>query len=336
MARPRPLRRVPFAAAAVAVALVPALALADAAPSAPVSLRATVPAKAGPPTLVGASGQIYAPSGALRWQRVGAGGVAVDVLGAVRGGDGRLFAIGARTPLFVQRDGVWFAAPLANRGPVRAAPEVGAAAIDRHVYVLGEGGWRRTISARSPITALWGASRTRLYAATADGVLARTDGRRWHTLKNPLPADDPIVKLVGVPGRSLYALSAGGGILEVGGAAAVPLALPEPLAGLEVHAAGAVDGAVYLAGTAGTAERRGVLVRAEGRTLSLVDELFPLEEGDRYALIFAADGRVAIGSAAGRVRARDQEGGWVDGSIDGAPPSPPPEAGPDAAPARQR
>lgn len=307
---------------------------AEPAPSAPVSVTAALPTAEGV-VLIGSSGQIYEPSGPLAWKRRGAGGVAVDVLGALHAGD-TLYAAGERTPLFARQGEAWFASPLPNGGPVAVSTGAPAVAVGRHLYTPEGGQWRRLISARSPIVALWAGPRTS-YVATERGDLARADGRRWRTLRSPLPAEDPIAWFCGAAGAELYAGSRAGVVLRVEARRATALPVPDDLAGLSIHSTGAVGEEVYLAGTVGDGpERRGVLVRATGKGLERVDDLWALAEGDRYAAIFGAAGAVAVASASGTVRARGADGTWQDGAIDGALPPPPAAAGAQAAPARSR
>ncbi len=113
----------------------------------PVDLVAALPpepgAGAGAAILVGRSGELYHPVAPGRWQRRGAGGVSVELRGAVRAGprSDQVLAVADETPPFRFDAGAWRAEPLTNRGAaaLSATGPLPLLVVGRHVYSLEAG-----------------------------------------------------------------------------------------------------------------------------------------------------------------------------------------------------
>lgn len=301
--------------------------------------------------LVGSSGELYhpvaaaepdasgtaaepdasAPAAAPQWQRRIAGGVSIDVAGAVRGPGGDIFVVGRRAPLFRfdPARGAWYAHPLPNRGPSEACGPGGPTCISlgRHVYVPAGARWDRLGSAGDTINAVWASTGSRVYVATRDGGLARLDAGRRTDLTHPLAEGDVIIAFAGTPGRDLYALAASGTLLEVRGSSAQAITVPEDqvteLGVLEIHTlAPRAAGGVWLIAIAGPPEnRQATLLHAEGtglvRDQSLPDDL----AGDRaVALRVDRAGAMLLVSRRGRAWVRPAGGTWTTAQVLGTLP----------------
>ncbi len=288
---------------------------------------------------VGSSGELYEPAPENRWQRRAVGGVSTDVLGAVRAGRGKVYAIGASSPIFEWDGSVWSARPLANRGTIQLSRGGGVAgfAVGRHVYLLQKGSWERAVSASRSLAALWVQSAQRIYAVTNKGELLRGNGKSWSTLKTSLGTDDAVVNLVG-GGKSVYAVSRTGAVLSLSGTSPARVELGNALSGLDIHAWGAgTDGGLLVAGTVGAGEtRRSVLISGASGKLEIADELWPLPEGDRFAVVAATGGELVVASRGGSLRIRAKDGTWREGSISPDPPARSREPDRASAPARAR
>ncbi|HTE53560.1 MAG TPA: hypothetical protein VK698_22045 [Kofleriaceae bacterium] len=334
--------------AALLLVAVPAAARAGE-PVAPIDIVAALPPRAGAgaasAVLVGRAGQIYGAVAPGRWQRRIGGGVAVDLRAAVPASSttDEVFAIGADSPPYHFQAGAWRAEPLGNRGPAALSMSgpLPALAIGRHIYTLDGAVWVRRASAAHRVTAAWAAAPGTIVLATAEGPVARWDGRRFATVRTPLPAADPIVELVGASPAALYGRARSGAWLRIDRASCARLTPVRELAGFEEHAAGpGPDGRLWLAGTlpgAGGA-RRTVLARADRDRLVLAAELPPLGAGDRVTVVLGhpPTAEVLVATRAGVVRIRDKRGTWTEGSASGALPAPPPRRGAPGAPARTR
>jgi hypothetical protein len=290
--------------------------------------------------LVGRSGELYHPvtaepdaSGAAagpRWQRQIAGGVSIDVAGAVHGPGGDTFVVGRRAPLFRfdPARGAWSAHPLPNRGPSEVCGPGGATCISlgRHVYLPAGARWDRLGSAADTINALWASTGSRVYVATRDGGLARLDGGRRTALTHPLAEGDLIVAFAGTPGRDLYALAASGTLLEVRGSSARAVTVPDDqaavLGALEVHTlAPRAAGGVWVVAVAGPPEQREtMLLHAEGASL-VRDQPAPDLAGDRaVALRIDQGGSMLLVSRRGRAWLRPAGGTFTAAEVLGTLP----------------
>ncbi len=329
--------RIAVAAATLAVLAPPLGAAAQAAPApaAPIDVVAAIPPRGGSgaaaTVLVGRAGQVYAPVAPGRWARRTGGGVAVDLRAAVRlGPTDDVFAVGEDAPAYRFSAGAWRAESLGNRGPAYLATSgpLPALVIGRHVYTLDGTAWHRRASASHRITTAWAASPTSIVLATSDGQLVRWDGRRFATIRSPLPAADPIVDLVGGAPAALYGRARTGAWVRIDRASCARLTLDRSLAGFEEHAAGpGPDGRLLLAGTVpGTGgARRAVLVRAERDRLLLAAELPPVPTGDRVAVVVGlpTTSEVLVATRNGAVRVRGKTGTWAEGLVTAALPAPP-------------
>ena len=296
--------------------------------------------------LIGRAGQLYHPLAPGRWQRRSAGGVAVELRGAVRPGprSDEVIAIGADAPLFRFRGGAWRAEPLPNRGPaaLSATGLLPVLAVGRHIYKLEGDAWRRRASASQRVSAAWAAGPTALIVATADGGLAHWNGRRFTPLRSPLPAGQSIVALLGASPAAVFGRAEAGAWIRIDRGGAAAIAPARELAGFEEHAAGlGPDGGVWLAGTLPSdgGARRPILARADGNRLVPAGDLAPLASGDRIAVVLghASTGELLVATSAGAIRLRDKKGTWTDGSASSTLPQQARRSGaPSGAPARTR
>jgi hypothetical protein len=328
----------------------PQRGLADQPSRYPVDIIAALPpgpgAGLGTAVLVGRSGQLYHAAAAGRWQRRAGGGVAIDLVAAVRTqpGSDEVIAIGADAPPFRYRAGAWRADPLANRGPALLSADgpLAVLSIGRHIYTLEDGEWKRRASAPHRVTAAWAASATELLVATADGGLARWNGRRFTPVRAPLPADESIVALVGASPAAVFGRAEGGAWIRIDRAGTALVAPAQELASFEQHAwAVGPDASLLLAGAvqASGGARRPILARADRNRLVVAGDLPALPGGDRVAVLLAhaPTGEILIATRAGAVRVRDRRGAWHEGSASGVLPAPPPRPGArSGAPARTR
>ena len=334
-----------LAVAAAAVALIAGAAGARAQPAGfPIEIVAAVAPEGGKgaPVLVGRSGQLYAPGADRVWRRKNAGGVARDVVAALRSPTrpGEVFAAGDQAPLFRFTGAAWKADLVGNRGAVSLSRggSVPALAVGRHVYTLEKDAWVRRTSAAKVVTAVWAASPTAILVATSDGGLARWDGKRLAPIKTGLPAADPISLLIGGQPRQVFARSRSGRWLRISGASAAAVSIARELEAFEEHAAGiGSDGALLLAGTAGAAgARKSVLARAEQTKAVPWQDLAALADGDRFAAVFAAGGDLTVASRGGAVQIRAAAGSWSAGRVAGDLPAAPAARGRRVGPARSR
>jgi hypothetical protein len=318
--------------------------------AAPVEIVAAIPPEAGGAAgavLIGRAGQIYQPVAPGRWQRRAAGGVAIDLRAAVRARPrtDEVIAVGESTPLYRFASGAWRAEPLTNRGPAALSTTgLAALAVGRHVYTLdpATGAWQRRASAARQVTAAWAASPTYVVVATADGGIARWEGRRFAPVRSPLPAGTALAALVGASPSALYGRAGTGAWLRIDRASAALLSPARELAGFEEHASGVgPDGRLWLAGTVPATDgaRRAVLARADRDQILPAGDLAPLAPGDRLAVLVGApaSGELLVATRAGAVRMRDKKGTWSEGAASAAlPPAPTRPGAVSRAPARTR
>ena len=288
-------------------------------------------------SFVGRSGQVYIPQGQT-WKRQHVGGIAADVIGAVKTRRG-LYALSSRAPLFKRVAGVWQATPLANRGYTAFSSHgaVVAIALGRHIYQLDKSGWSRFATAARRVTALYPATKTRVYVATTRGRLRRTDGKSSTVIKNPLPTDDYVKLMLGRTGGDLYGVTKAGVILHIAGTTATVLALDPSMAGLTVHALGyGPKKAIYGVGMISAADgsKRSVIVEFKGQSVTEVAPLPALAADDRYSVVHTAkDGKLVVASFSGLVRIRAADGTWSERRVSGDAP---PASAPASPPARSR
>ncbi len=281
--------------------------------------------KSGLPTLVGKSGELYEPAADLAWQRGSAGGVSTDVLALYPSGTSDFFAVGSRAPLFRRRAGVWSAFHLGNRG--RAAVSSGPApiiAVGRHLYELTGSSWMRIASAKGKVRALFASRPNQIYLVTTRGQLY-VGRKSWRKLSIKLGADDEIRSIVGVPGKQTVALTKKNKLYLLQKKGAKLLTLGPELRGLKIHAMGVAANTVLLAGQLGSgATAKTLLVKVEKNTASAAGELWPLQPGDRFALLYEdPQNRLLVASHQGQLRLREKNGRWRNGEVDIAPPPPP-------------
>jgi hypothetical protein len=344
----RQLRAVAAAGLAAVLAGAPARALAGDPASYPVEVVAAIPppgsAGASSAILLGRSGQLYHPVAPGRWQRRTVGGVAVDLGGAVRAAGEELLAVGTHTPVFRFQGGAWRAEPMSNRGQaaLTATGPLPVLAVGRHVYTLESGAWVRRASASKRVSAAWSDGPRALVVATADGALARWNGRRFTPVRTPLASGDAIVGLVGASASALYGRGQSGAWIRIDRGGAAALTLDRDLAGFEEHTYGlGPDGRLWLAGTlpAPDGTRRAAIIRADKDRVVRGSDLPPLAPGDRLVVVMghAPSGEVLVATRAGAVRVRSRKGIWSEGSASSALPAPPaPTARRGGGPARTR
>ncbi|HWN67535.1 MAG TPA: hypothetical protein VNM90_07835 [Haliangium sp.] len=312
--------------------------------------------------LVGPGGQVYEPATPGTWQRRFGGGIGPSVVGATFAGQATLFAHGEAAPLFRLEGTVWHAQPLPNRGPCALGRgPVAALAIGRHVYTWRDSGWTRLGSVAGVVTAVWAATPTRAYAATAQGGLWRLQGGAATAVPTPARAEnDPVVLLTGPARAPLHGVTRGGAVLRIGERITLVGADPA-LAGwvaqvAAVDASGALWALGWIPASAG-APAQAVLARTQGNMLKVMETLAGLAPGERFiallldragGVLWATEsgilryrpGRAASAPAgnadAGGAAAPDSTGtGWRDGQIlDELPRSSP--AFPGRGPARAR
>jgi len=274
--------------------------------------------------LVGRSGQVYLPDEAGGWRRDRPGGVADDVVGALRGADGTLYVVAGRAPLYARVDGVWRLHSLGVRRRARASTTDGIPIVvaGRQLFTLEGDRWRRLgLAPTSRVQALWAASATRIYLALDNGSMRRRSGRTWTTLEAVMPETERVAMLTGIPGRLLVAIGDAGTIMNVGATTATPIAIPAALTGFQPTAAGS-DGHrhIYLAGpvaAAAGAAPRSMLALLDARgTLQVAGPLPALAGDDRYTVVLPGHaGAVLVASYHGVVAVRDADGAWVHRSV---------------------
>lgn len=295
-------------------------------------------------TLVGRSGQIYAPAGAGVWRRREGGGIALDVTAAVRrpGRPAEVIAVGGGwAPPFRYAAGTWRAEPLSNRGRtvMSATGPVPALAVGRHIYTWDKDAWTRRTAGPAKVTAVWAASSTSILVAGADGTLTRLDRGRSAPVRTGLPVDDPIVLLIGAAPNQVYGRTQGGAWLRIDRAGTARVTLAQELTGFDEQAAGlGPDGALWLAGSvpADAGARRTVLARADKNRILVAEALAAPADGDRYAVVWgtAATGELLVATRGGALRLRARDGTWTEGRVSGELPPAPARRG--AGPARAR
>ncbi len=279
-------------------------------------------------TLVGQSGQLFEPT-ADGWQRVAAGGVAGDVDGTARGKDGTIYVIGGRAPVYAWKDGAWQVHSLGPRYASRSHTLTGEPIIvvGRQLFAFDGDRFKRFGRVPSRVDVVWASDKSKIYIANDLGVLQRGNGRTWSAISHPLVAPEVIDRMVGVPGRALYAISDAGTILSVGTADAKPLAVPAALQGWAITAACADRRHVYLVGRATNADgtARQVVASVAAATITVEGDAPALADGDRYSLCVAdASGELLVGSWRGRVHVRaGDKSAWTERKVVTAPPPAP-------------
>ncbi len=274
--------------------------------------------------LVGRAGQLYHSDGQDLWRRTNAGGVAVDLVGAVRGPGSLVFAVSVRAPLFAHDGTSWRAESLPNRGS--AALSRGGRptlAVGRHLYHLKGTRWRRTIAARQRILSVWATANKRAYVITAKGDLMRLRGSTWRLVRHPLPADDRARWLIGAGRTERYAISLEGTILRLGATRATVVARPSGITRLDVHAVASSRSTspsargVFVAAIATSATgSRAVLLRIVRGTLTVEAPLPALADDDRYAAMRVdSKGDLLVATRRGRIRLR-RAGRWEDARVE--------------------
>ena len=269
-------------------------------------------------TLVGPSGQLYAPTEEKtpRWQRATWGGVASKVLRAVRAGK-QIYAIGNHTPIYRHSQNVWHMHSLPNRGPCTVS-QGGAAvlmAVGKHVYRLAGNNWKRIASGKETISAVWGASAKRIYAATYNGSLFRIQSRSWRKIRHSLAQGEYITVIAGPAGRPPYALTSMHQVLRIKTTSSRPLSPPKTYEGQTLRpylAAPFRKGVALIAHTG----QEPTLILATG---NLLQELFPLptlEADDHFSLLHSdIHGNLLLGTHAGAVYIRTKDGTWIQGEL---------------------
>lgn len=202
-------------------------------------------------TLVGASGQLYAPIAPGHWQRTIAGGVAAHITSAVRLRPDRVMIAGARSPLYRMVNGVWHGVRLPRRGQLLLATHGGIPilAIGRQLYRWNSDAWTKVAWTRGTPSAIWASSTERIYVALGKGAIDKWHKGRWSRIGNSLAADDTVVHFEGVPGKALYALANTGAILDVGARRASLVTRAADLNDTVPHAVDVMsDGTLWLVG----------------------------------------------------------------------------------------
>ncbi len=287
-------------------------------------LVAVLSNKGGAPTLVGKSGEMYEPTADMQWRRSGAGGVSTDVRALYRAGGG-LFAVGSRAPLFRKRAGLWSAFHLGNRGRSAVSPtRMPMISVGRHIYELTGKSWTRVASAKGAVRALYASRAKQVYLVTTKDQLY-VGYKSWRLLPIKLPKGDKIRSIFGLPGKHTLALSAQNRLylLQAKGARLLPLG--PKFRGLRIHATGIIAGKLMLAGHIGSGpKRKSILAEIGTQKLTAVSDLWPLEPGDRFALLYEdKDKRLMVASRQGQIRVQGKDGLWTNGALDVSPPAPP-------------
>lgn len=301
--------------------------------------------------LIGPSGQLYYPEEDPGiWRRQHGGGVAADVLGALRAAQGELLVAGDMTPLYRFRDGAWHFQPVATRGPVvlPGPGSVPAVAVGAQILEWQGSGFRRQASASGPITAFYAAPGGITYVAVGSQLESVRANGAAVVVHHSLPVDDPIILFAG-HGARVYAISRRGAILRLGKTVARSVARAPDVQALVPHAARvSADGTLWLIGVAAAAAatpaqsvdadvnadpgldrqplcgpptdlqaaERIVLARIQNDELVVAEVLDRLDPGDRLiALTREADGGMLTVSAAGVVRYREPGAAWINGRI---------------------
>jgi hypothetical protein len=273
--------------------------------------------------LVGSSAQIWEPDGTGTWTRRSAGGVAADVTGANLGA-GDIHVAGKATPMYRRKGGIWYAVRFGAKGrTLLASGRALAVAVDRVVFVQA-GAWKRLAVANAPIKALYVASEREAVLATAAG-LWRLRGRSFV----PVPGSPgmAVTALVGAKPGVAWALTASGGLVEVGRVArAIPVVVAgEPLAVSRIAAA--PDGSVWVIGRKAGAGGPPVLAHRTGTGFVAVATGLAAD-AEIEGLVVDRAGRVLLADAHGGVQWRDEAGTWTAAVRVDALPQPIPGKGP--------
>ena len=294
---------------------------------APAEIRAVLPgATLATSTLIGRSGQRFVPRAGGGWIREDRGGIGCDVRDAFEL-SGTLWAVCSWAPLFSNKDGVWSARPLTNRGRTRVARAGNdvVLSIGRHVYTWSGGDWKRRSSAPGRIKSLQAESPSQLFAVTTRGGLIRASGNRWRQVVDPPGRReknaDPPARVFGSTKHS-YAISEAG-VLSLIGSSLSPVKLPDGASAIDIGATAARKSGAVIAAAVITrgAKREAVLATLDGSTLSLA----PLPEAlaaARISLVFELGGELLVTSAAGRAFVRDASGAWSEKPLINELPSP--------------
>ncbi|MCP4443766.1 MAG: hypothetical protein GY811_00275 [Myxococcales bacterium] len=296
-------------------------------------LATTLRSRTGNLTLIGRSGQLYESTGDLEWQRTDTGGVSATVTAMYRSGSGKLYAVGARAPLFARKDGLWAAYPLARKGSSAASTGQRPIIALRHqLYELGTTGWRALTLAPAVVKHLWAASPTRIFLADRDGQLWSGRGAGWQRISVTLAPGEGIASLHGVPGKLAVALTTQGRLFSLGKRVARPIRSGSLGGELRIQTVGVVGGVLLAA--AQLAERS-LLLEVEAKTMKRLDDLWPLSEGDRFAIVAEHPSGILVATERGQARIGKQDHTWrnatVKAEFHGAP-----ETFPNSGPARAR
>lgn len=292
-------------------------------PPHPVDLIGAVPSAGDIPAFVGSGGQIYGPTGEGSWRRDHLGGVATTLHTAVRMGDDILGA-GDSAPLYRLSEGVWSSEAIPARGQVVLADDGNALAlaIANRVYVHDGDRWVKRARTHDPITALWAASKQRIYIATDSG-LASARGKTTRPIRCPTDCTH-VRELAGVAGHDLYAITTDGRILAVTASRAREVAGTGDLTGFSPTTAHAIGKRVLFAGViARDDQNQGVLVAAKGTSLATMATLGPLAAGDDPVAIAAMPEGILVATRGGQIFAVVGSQATLRGHIDDAPPAPP-------------
>ncbi len=291
-----------------------------AAPTFDAQLVSVLRNKDGSLTLIGSSGQQYESAGELAWQRAGTGGVSVSVSRVFRGGNGKLFAVGNRAPLFSRKDGLWAGYSLARKGP--AAASTGSApiiALRRQLYELGAVGWRALAVTPAIVQHLWAASSNRVFFADRDGKLWAGRGGGWQKISITLAPNETIAQLHGVAGKLAVALTSRGRLFLLDKRVARLLRADSLGSELRIEALGVVEGTLM---AAARHPNKTVLLKVGTKALAPVGELWPVSQGDKFSIITEHPKGILVGTKLGQIRVRLVNGAWKNASIANAPVDP--------------
>ncbi len=286
----------------------------------------SAPGGVGHSLLVGPSAELYRAIEPGIWGRVDRGGFAGEVQRVLHVG-GELHAAATRAPLYrLTAASTWSVLPLAKRGGAVVGGLGGepAVALGRQLYVGESGRWARAIAAPAQLTALWASRGQRLYAATSDGAVWRSEGRRWRAIGGRFVAGEHGVAFAGIPGSMLVVLTSKGRLLRVGDEhEALNASAP---AGFVPQVLGVGEGRVWAAGPTASGTHHLMSV-VEGVLLD--DGALPMAADEPITVLLIEDGEVLIAGARGSVWTRDRTAIWHPGQLRQAPPrAPPPGAGP--------
>mgnify|MGYP003631692534 CR=1 FL=1 len=313
------------------------------APAFDAQLVSVLPSSTGALTLVGRSGQQYEPKGDLTWQRVGAGGVSVSVMRMFRGGNGKLFAVGDRAPLFSKTggskidgsktDALWAGYSLARKGP--AAASTGSApviALRRQLYELGANGWRALATTPAIVAHLWASSRSRIFFSDTDGQLWSGRGGGWQRISITLGPKERVTQIHGVPGKLAVALTSQGRLFSLESRTAKLVSAGSLGSELKVQALGVVKGTLL---AAAVHPSKTVLLEVGAKSMTEVGELWPIRADDKVTIIAAHPKGLLIATSQGQMRLQLANGSWKNAAIKATPPGAAPRF-PNSGPAQAR